>query len=80
MNVAIILGGGIARFSAIRLIDMPMPLSIADALHFVHQASDKLLDVLNAADNRSGKQRKLRPLIRASMDVDGLVHFALGQY
>ena len=52
----------------------------ADALAFVRQTGDALVQVVNSAAPDAAKKQGLQQIIDSTVDVDGIARFALGRY
>lgn len=53
---------------------------VSSARALIATTGSKLLDVINSSAGDAAKQAKLRDLVHASVDVDGVARFVLGRY
>ncbi len=50
------------------------------AAAFVHQTADRLVAVVNGPGSLAEKREKMQQIINATVDVDGIARFCLGQF
>jgi phospholipid transport system substrate-binding protein len=80
-TIYLLLGGTVMSAAAMTgSQDDQGSVTATQAMQFIRQSGDRLIAILDGPVDPPEKRKRLEVLIKDSIDVDGIAHFALGRF
>lgn len=80
ISYALGIGAVISVVGVVQLTGEQRSVTVAEAMQFIQQSGDRLIEILNGPDDTSVKMRRCEVLIAEALDVGGVARFALGRF